>query len=343
MKFQDYYQVLGVAREATKDEIRAAHRKLAMQWHPDRHPEEKRQDAETKFKEISEAYEVLSDPEKRARYDKFGQDWEHGQEFQAPPGQRTMSREEFEEMLGGAGGFSDFFRGMFGDQFRADFRDTQGRHARYRHRGADARAELKLPVGDAIRGGTSAFVVPARTACPRCGGVGFVGDHVCPTCAGIGKVVEQKTVELKIPEDVHDGQVLRMRGLGEPGEEGGEEGDLYLKLRLASDDAYLLRDGHVEAEVPLAPWETLSGVKVEVRTGTGTAVVTIPPDTVAGTRLRLKGQGLSDGQGSRGDLYIRVRNAVPEDLSERQRELLLEAGRAGPTQVIGGARTGGGS
>ena len=246
-------------------------------------------------------------------------------------------------MLGGAGGFSDFFRNMFGDQFRADLRDFQGRHARYRHRGADARAELRLDVSDAIRGGKSAFVVPARTACPRCGGVGFVGQHVCPTCAGIGKVVEQKAVELKIPDDVHDGQALRMRGLGEPGEEGGEPGDLFLKIRLTSDDTYRLRDGHVEADVPLAPWEALSGAKVEVRTGNGTAIATIPPDTAAGTRLRLKGQGLSDGQGSRGDLYIRVRIAVPENLSERQRELLLEAGRAGATRVTGGARTGGGS
>jgi DnaJ-class molecular chaperone len=253
-----------------------------------------------------------------------------------------MSREEFEEMLGGAGGFSDFFRSMFGEQSRADFQGSPGRHARYRHRGADARAELSLPISDAIRGGTSTFVVPARTACPRCGGVGFAGEHICPTCTGIGKVTEQRTVELKIPDDVRDGQVLRMRGLGEPGEEDGESGDLYLKIRLISDDTYQLRGEVLEAEVPIAPWEALKGSKVEVRTGKGTAVATIPPETRAGTRLRLRGQGLASPGGGRGDLYIILRIALP-DLSDRQRELLLEAEGAGSANVTGGARTGGGT
>lgn len=340
MEFQDYYQVLGVSRGATSDEIREAYRKLAMDSHPDRQPEDKRANAETVFKQVSEAYEVLSDQDKRSRYDKFGENWEHGQEFRPPPGQRTMSREEFEEMLGGAGGFSDFFRSMFGEQSRADFQGFEGRHARYSHRGADSRAELNLSISDAIAGGTSTFVVPARSACPRCGGVGFVGEHVCPVCAGVGKVVEQKTVELKIPDGVRDGQMLRMRGLGEPGDKDGESGDLYLKIRLASDDTYRLRGEDLEAEVPIAPWEALKGCQVEVRTGNGTAVATIPPATRAGTRLRLKGQGLARSSGGRGDLYIVLRIALPE-LSDRQQELLLEAEGAGPAVVSGGARTGG--
>ena len=345
MKFQDYYQVLGIERDADEDAIKKAYRKLAMKWHPDKHPEGERDEAEAKFKQISEAYEVLSDPEKREKYDKFGENWEHGQEYQPPPGQQTMSPEEFEEMFGGGGGFSDFFRGMFGDQFRGDFRDTgAGQHARYRHRGSDVRAQLELTVGEAIRGGKSSFVVPATISCPRCGGVGFIDEHVCPTCGGVGKVQTQKTVELKIPDDVREGQTLRMRGLGEPGIDGGEDGDLYLTIRITSDDAYrLLDDGAIEADVPLAPWEALAGTKVDVRTASGTAVATIPSGTQAGDKLRLRGQGLAQKGGGRSDFYIVARIALPDGLSDRQKELLVEAGQAGASTVVGGARTGGGA
>lgn len=345
VKFQDYYEVLGVPRDASADDIKKAYRKLAMKWHPDRHKDEaQKKKAEEKFKQISEAYEVLSDPKKRERYDKFGEHWEHGQDFEPPPGQRTMSREEFEEMFGGLGGFSDFFRSMFGDQFRADFGGRRAaRHRRYRHRGADVRATLNLSISDIVRGAKSTFTIPARTSCPTCGGVGFVNDHVCPSCAGIGQVEERKTVELKIPEDVHDGQVLRMRGLGEPGEGGGEPGDLYLTIHLTSDDVYRLRGPDVEADVPVTPWEALRGTAVEVRTPHAVATAKIPPNTRAGAKLRLRGQGLARPGGGRGDFYIVVRLALPEGLTARQRELVLEAGRAGPATVTGGARIGGGS
>ncbi len=339
LKFQDYYQTLGVARAADADAIKKAYRKLAMQWHPDRQPEAEREAARQRFVQISEAYEVLSDSEKRARYDQFGEHWREGQEFRAPPGAQTMSPEEFEAAFGGGGGFSDFFRSMFGNQFRADFRGGARRHPRYAHRGADVRANLELKVGDAVRGGVSSFEVGAHASCPVCGGVGFVDDHVCPRCAGVGQVRLAKTVELRIPDDVRDGQVLRMRGLGEAGAEGGEAGDLLLTLRLADDDVYRLRGADVEADVWLAPWEALAGASVDVRTARGTAVAKIPPGTAAGTRLRLRGQGLATADGGRGDLIIVVRMALPAALSERQRELLQEAGAAGPRAAIGGART----
>ena len=154
MQFQDYYEVLGVARDASADDIKKAYRKLALKWHPDQHAGGEREEAEHRFKSISEAYEVLSDPEKRAPYDRFGENWEHGQEFQPGFGERTMSREEFEAAFGGGGGFSDFFQSMFGDQFRSDFGGRPGTQARYGHRGADARAELTLGMGDALRGGS---------------------------------------------------------------------------------------------------------------------------------------------------------------------------------------------
>ncbi|MCA8943610.1 MAG: J domain-containing protein [Planctomycetes bacterium] len=343
MKFQDYYQVLGVDRSADKEAIRKAYRKLALEWHPDKHPESERPAAEEKFKQISEAHEVLSDPEKRAKYDKFGEHWEHGAEFTPPRGERTMSREEFEGMFGGQGGFSDFFEQMFGEQLRQNMKGASAHHARYRHRGADVRAELPLGIGDVIRGGKREFEIPATVSCPRCGGVGAIGEHICPTCAGIGHVRQHKTVSLSIPTDAFDGQRLRLRGLGEPGEQGGEAGDLYLTLRLHSDDVYRLRGDDVEADVPVAPWEATAGTEVSVRTPRATATAKIPKDTKAGTRLRLREQGLARKGGGFSDFYIVVRYALPEPLSDRQRELLEELARTSGRPVAGGARTQGGS
>ena len=341
VKFQDYYEVLGVPRDADADAIKKAYRKLALKWHPDRHQGAGAEEAEKRFKELNEAYEVLSDQEKRTRYDRFGANWQHGQDFTPPPGASQTSREDFERAFGGSGGFSDFFSQMFGDQFRANFGGSRRRHARYSQRGSDVKAELELEVGRAIAGGKSRFSFPARVSCERCGGVGFVGEHVCPVCAGVGRVTQTRTVDLKIPADVRDGLELRLRGLGETADEAsGEPGDLYLTLRLASDDTYRLRGADLEADVPLAPWELLSGAKVDVRTPRGVVTATIPARTRAGKRLRLREQGFADGRGGRGDFYVVVRLALPESLSARQEELLRELARAAPpgSRVAGGAR-----
>ncbi len=341
MKFQDYYEVLGVRREASPDEIKKAYRRLALEWHPDRHPEAEREDAERRFKTVSEAYEVLSDPEKRKRYDRFGQNWEHGQDFQPPPGERTMSSEEYERAFGGGSGFSDFFREMFGAEFQRDFEQGSQRHGRYRFRGADVHAVLELDVGQAIRRQKSTFQVPTTSACTRCGGVGLIGDHVCPTCTGVGSVRSLRTVELEIPSQVRDGLVLRLRGLGEPADpngKGGEPGDLHLTIHLRSDAHYRLDGTRIEADVPVAPWEAVFGTRVEVRTPVGPTTVTLPAGTRAGTKLRLRSQGFDDGKGNRGDFLVVVRLVLPEPLSERQRELLKELAAASPRPVQGDAR-----
>jgi DnaJ-class molecular chaperone len=342
MKFQDYYEVLGVPRTASPDEIRKAYRKLALQWHPDRHKGAAQADAEERFKRISEAYEVLSDPEKRGKYDQFGEHWKHGQEFTPPPGAggrtRSMTPEEFEQMFGGAaGGFSDFFTGMFGDQFR-QASGGAGRHRRFRMRGADVQAELQLSVREGLGGGKRRFELPTTAPCPRCGGVGFLGEHVCPTCMGVGQVHGRKTVEVGIPRSLRDGQTLRLRGLGEPGDAGGEPGDLLLTVRLVSDDVYRIDGADVYADVPVAPWEALAGTKLDVRTPDGVITLTVPAGTRAGQKLRLRGKGLDDGQGGRGDFYAVVRLALPEVLNERQRQLIKELSLAGPSAVAGGAR-----
>lgn len=342
MKFQDYYEVLGVPRDATDEAIKKAYRKLALKWHPDQHQGDSQESAEAKFKQISEAYEVLSDVEKRKKYDRFGESWEHGQEFEPGPGQRTMSREEFEAAFGGGGGFSDFFQEMFGGQFQRDFQGGPRRHARYAHRGADVRAELRLAIGDVIQGGKRSFEIPTRRSCPTCGGTGFLGEHVCPTCAGVGQVQEPRTVELSIPEGVRDGMKLRLKGLGEPGG-GGEPGDLHLTLKLEDDQAYRLTGDDVEARVPLTPWEAQSGAKVDVRTPRGVVTVTIPPDTRSGKRLRLRGQGFSNGRGGHGDCHVVIEIDLPRDLDEKQKALLLELAASGAPTVRGGAREGGAS
>ena len=168
MQFQDYYEVLGVARDASPDEIKKAYRKLALKWHPDRHQGAAAEEAEREFKRISEANEVLSDPEKRARYDRFGENWEHGQEFTPPPGSQRYSREDFEQAFGGGGGFSDFFSSLFGEDYQREFGGRARSHPRYRHRGADVRAELPLTLGQVLEGGKRRFELPVSVACSLC-------------------------------------------------------------------------------------------------------------------------------------------------------------------------------
>ena len=214
--FQDYYQTLGVSRSADADEIKRAYRKLAKEWHPDRHPESERDEVETKFKAIAEAHEVLSDPEKRKRYDALGENWRQGQDFGG--GGAGIDPAHFAGAFGG-GGFSDFFAQMFGDMFAGGA--AQSRAPR---RGADAKAEIKLSVGEALLGGKRAFAFRTRTPCSVCGGEGWLQTGACPACAGLGASNQLKDIELKIPEDVRDGQVVRLRGLGQSGASG--PGDL---------------------------------------------------------------------------------------------------------------------
>jgi DnaJ-class molecular chaperone len=343
VEFQDYYAVLGVARDASGEDIKKAYRKLALRWHPDRHAEDKRAEAEAKFKRIAEAYEVLSDADKRSRYDRFGENWRQGEEFRAsdqPQGTR-MTPEEFEEMFGGAaaggGGFSDFFKYAFGDDLRRQYAGGASSHRRFRHRGADVRAELRLPVSAAIAGGRSRFDVPATKTCTRCGGVGFVGEHVCPVCVGVGRVHDRRTVDLSIPARLRDGMTMRLAGMGEAGEEGGESGDLLLAIRLVSDETYRVDGANVEADLPVAPWEAQLGTRVGVQTPDGMVTLTVAPGSKAGTRLRLRGKGFDDGEGGRGDFYAVLRFVLPE-LTTRQAELLREMAASGSAVPSGGAR-----
>jgi DnaJ-class molecular chaperone len=335
MKYRDYYEILGVAREAAPDAIKKAYRKLALQWHPDRHKDAKsKAKAEEQFKLASEAYEVLSDPDRRAQYDRFGHGFEHGQEFEPPPGARAMSPEEFEELFGGRG-FSDFFAAMFGDDLRRGARG-RARRRRLRARGADVRAELELRVTDAIRGGGRGFALAGSATCAACGGVGRQDEHVCPRCGGVGQTRVDRTVELRIPERVRDGTTLRLAGLGEAGEGGAEPGDLLLTIRLASDSTYRIVGEDVDAFVPISLREWVDGATVDVETLDGVASVKIAPRPAFATRLRLRGHGLVREDGTRGDFFVVPTLALPEDADAQALQRLREAAPLAP--VAGGAR-----
>jgi len=333
--FQDYYTILGVARGASDDEIKRAYRKLAKEWHPDRHPEEERDAVEKKFKAISEANEVLSDPEKRKRYDSLGENWQQGQSFHGGGG---IDPEQFAQMFGGrgggmgGGGFSDFFGQMFGDMFAG-----RGRGQRQPRKGADAEASIELSVGEALLGGKRSFTFRMRIPCDVCGGQGRLASGACPACGGLGASNQQKNIDLTIPEDAADGQTLRLRGLGQPGAAG--PGDLLLTLNLVADDTYSLRGRDVEAEVVIAPWDLLQDTQVDVAVRGGTATARIPEGTRPGQKLRLRGQGLQGANKERGDLFLVVRLGLPESLTDKQRELLQELGSQSPP-VRGGAAAG---
>ena len=350
MKFQDYYTTLGVSRTATPDEIKRAYRKLAKEWHPDRHPPAKRKDVEDKFKAIAEAHEVLSDPEKRKRFDALGGHWRHGQEFEGGfgggfggepggPSVHTFSQEEFARMFrgggGGNGGFSDFFSQMFGDMFagqggaRAD-----GRARAQAARGDDAEAEIEVKVGDALLGGKKPFSLAIRTPCEACEGEGRIGRRTCPACGGLGNAQREQSIDLTIPKDARDGMVVRLRGLGAPGEAG--PGDLLLTLRLVGDDVYRLRGDDVEADVVVAPWELLDGTAVDVAVPAGTVTAKLPAGAKPGQKLRLRGQGLARADGSRGDRCLVVRLGLAEPLTDAQADLLRQLGKDEP-KVRGGA------
>ena len=230
VQFRDYYDVLGVSKTATEDEIKTAYRKLARKYHPDVNPGDK--SAEDKFKEINEAYEVLSDPDKRKRYDTLGPNWKAGQEFRPPPGWEGANVEygdfgDIGDMFGGrsAGGFSDFFESLFGG--RPPHRARGG--AGFAMRGQDVEAEIALTLEEAHRGVKRSITLQVTEPCPDCRGTGSKDDKtVCPTCRGAGAIRRPKSIEVTIPPGVRDGSVIRLAGQGEPGANGAPAGDLFL-------------------------------------------------------------------------------------------------------------------
>lgn len=309
VQFRDYYETLGVSKTATDDEIKSAFRKLARKYHPDVAKDKKA--AEEKFKQINEAYEVLSDPEKRQKYDQLGANWNQPGGFQPPPewsGQPGGRRYHQWSGDGGPGvefefggtGFSDFFEAFFGGgRGRSAFGGFGGREATT-ERGADVEADILVTLEEALHG--SKRTVSLRRA-------------------GSNKV---ESYQVKIPRGVHEGQRIRLAGQGEAGARGGKSGDLFLRVRLAKHPDFIVEGSDLVHEVKIGPWQATLGTELKVPTLEGTVRLKIPPGTQGGQRFRLRERGLPGISGKRGDLYVIAQINVPKKLSEREREIWNE-------------------
>ncbi len=319
VKFKDYYETLGVPRDATPDQIKQAYRKLARKFHPDVNPGDK--SAEERFKEINEAYEVLSDPEKRKKYDDLGPDWKAGADFTPPPGAGSVRVEfgDLGDLFGGSahfGGFSDFFQTLFGSAAR------RGHGFSFSGRGSDIESEIELTLEDAHRGTSRKLSIPIEEHCSECGGAGLRDKQRCPKCGGAGVQSRLEQVTVNIPRGVSDGSVIRVPGRGGAGFGGVPRGDLYLRVRLLPHPQFRFRaGGDIEVTAPIAPWEAVLGAAIEVPTLDGPVEVRIPPNSQGGQMLRLKGKGFARPGGGQGDQYVRLNIVVPPNPSEREKEL----------------------
>lgn len=343
MSKRDYYEVLGVARDTDDKEIKRAYRKLAMKYHPDRNPDDA--EAEAKFKEATEAYDVLMDANKRAAYDQFGHAGVDGQGGAGGFG-------------GGGGSFSDIFGDVFGDIFGGG--GGRGRS----NRGADLRYTLELDLEEAVHGTTVKIRVPGHVECDQCEGSGakkgsrpetcgtckgmgqvrmqqgfFTVQQACPTCRGSGQVTkdpcskcqgagrlqEDKTLSVKVPPGVDTGDRIRLSGEGEMGIDGGPSGDLYVQVAVREHSIFT-RDGrNLYCEVPISFVDAALGGELEVPTLDGRVKLKIPPETQTGKLFRLRNKGVSPVRGGpAGDLLCRVMVETPVNLTKRQKELLEE-------------------
>lgn len=347
MAKRDYYEVLGVSKNATAEEIKKAYRKLARQHHPDANPNNK-EEAEAKFKEISEAYVVLSDPEKRAGYDRFGHAGADGQGF------------------GGFEGFGDF--GGLGDIFEMFFGGGGGRRRGGPERGNDIRADLELNLKEAAFGlereikvprtetcgtcggngsapgskpktclacagsGQVQFaqstpfgrIVQSRT-CDRCRGTGQIVEKPCPTCRGEGHLRKTRSIKVKVPPGVDNGSRLRLSGEGEAGVKGGPNGDLYVYIHVKPHRVFKREGDDLICELPLSFTQAALGDELEVPTLEGNEKLKIPEATQSGTVFRIRGKGVPHVNGyGRGDQHVVVKVVTPNKLTEKQKELLRE-------------------
>jgi curved DNA-binding protein len=332
VKYKDYYETLGVQRSSSQDEIRKAYRKLARKYHPDRNPGDK--SAEEHFKDIQEAYAVLSDPEKRQQYDRLGSGWQQGADFTPPPGWSGTRVEfgnaaDFQDIFGDFGGFSDFFQSLFGGRGRAaSSQSAQSGSRVWRSqpaRGADVESEIELSLEELHKGTRPTVVLRTTEVCPDCQGKGVRRMSRCSRCQGTGELTTRKRLTVRIPPGMRDGSVLRLSGKGGRQRPDGPAGDLYLRIRMKPHPLFeVVGQDDLQIEVPITPWEGALGAKVPVTTLDGSVEVTLPPGTEGGARLRLRGQGMNRRDGSRGDLYVRVRIAVPAQLSPEEEELFRQ-------------------
>ncbi|MFW6141797.1 MAG: molecular chaperone DnaJ [Candidatus Saliniplasma sp.] len=359
---KEYYEVLGVDEDASKDEIKKAYRKKAKKYHPDKNPDDPDK-AREKFKDISEAYEVLADEEKRRRYDRYGKNGVKGQFSQGDFTWQDFSHREdlediFSDFFGSrrSGGFEDLFSDFFGR--RRDSRQTRQR------RGSDLRATLEVTLediydatektmrlnrkapcevcggsgstsGETIRcpecGGSGEVRQVQRrgiqqlitvSQCSKCGGTGEFVEDPCDNCDGKGRVQKRETISIKVPPGAEDGSRLRVPGKGDAGPRGATPGDLYILIRVKPHEIFKRKGQHLFLDVPISMTQAALGDKIKVPTLKGSVKLNIPPGTQHGTNLRVGGKGLPAGHGIQGDLIVHVKVKIPEKLDQQQKELL---------------------
>jgi len=339
VRYKDYYEILGVPRSASEADIKKAFRKLAREFHPDVAKNKKQ--AEEKFKDINEAYEVLGDAQKRKKYDELGPNWSSGSEFRAPPGWDSFSStggfpgrgprgEEYEFEFGGTG-FSDFFEQLFGSRgARAGgpFRRSGGvSEDDLAARGRDIEGDIMVTLEEAMRGSVRSVSVRHGVPCEHCGGTGQRARHVCNVCGGSGQVLKTDTYQVKVPAGVADGQRLRVAGRGEAGQGGGAAGDLYLRVRFAKHPDFEVSGSNLIVEAQLAPWEAVLGTNISVPTLNGPVNIKIPPGTHSGQKLRVRGRGLPQRGAAGGDLIVVASIEVPAQVNDSERKLWEQLAR----------------
>ena len=296
MEYKDYYQILGVGRDATQDQIKQAYRKLARKYHPD---VSKEKDAEARFKDAGEAYEVLKDPEKRAAYDKFGANWRNGDHFEPPPNWDAGFEFRGAGYTGAdASGFSDFFESLFG----RDQGNGRRTHT-LRMKGEDQHAKIVIPLAEAYHGARQTITLTRPTVDPS--------GHVATS---------PHRLHVAIPKGIIEGQRIRLEGQGLPGYGGSPAGDLYLEIVFAQDSLFHAEKRDIHLTLPVAPWEAALGASLTVPTLGGDVQVKIPPGSQAGKKLRLKGKGLCAGANC-GDQIVTLQIVMPEAKTEEQRQV----------------------
>jgi molecular chaperone DnaJ len=354
MAKRDYYEVLGIDRGASTEDVKKAYRQMALKYHPDRNPGDK--ESEEKFKEAAEAYAVLGDLRKRATYDRFGYEGLRGEGFSGFQGFDSSIFEDFEDILGNFFGFNFGFGDLFGGASRSRRQQPQ--------RGRDLALEFEISLeeaaagvvkeitinraehcptckGSRLRPGTKKSVCPAcggrgqirhqqgfftlARTCSRCGGSGELVSTPCEECRGTGHVREKRVLHVRVPEGIDDGTRLRIEGEGEAGEFGARRGDLYVAVRVKRHDFFERNGTNLYGEISLSVAQASLGLTVEIPIFSGSEKLKIPPGTQPGEVFRLRGRGVRDLQSHRmGDLFIKVQVETPENLTKEQKNLLRE-------------------
>ena len=350
MEFRDYYKVLGVDRKASAAQIKSAYRKLARKFHPDVNPNNK--DAEVKFKELNEAYQVIGDPDKRKKYDELGADWEHGVSQEEM--MRRYARQQSAAGAGagaefGGGDFSDFFSQFFGGGGVRGFGRGSARGGPSRGfssfdfdtapaRAPDLRAEVRIPLVDAVKGAKRRLDLVAEDECATCGGSGMIAREEkqgktrvirsaepCPTCRGNGVVAARRTLEVTIPAGVADGTQLRLKGQGGRAPRPDQNGDLLLTVRIEPSPVFTLVGRDIRVNLPVWVYEAALGAEITAPTVDGRVSLKIPAGSQAGRVMRLRGRGLpARGKEPAGDLLYELKVLAPTELNAKERALMQE-------------------